>query len=659
MPNDLREKLPRMGFDIGKKAIKVDDKTALKIIKEWPILLQQLIKSDEEKIIVEKTQQTAQEKIVKLPQRLTIKNFSQLLQVPLPKLMLNLMNNGILLSANEYIDFNTAYIIAEDLGIKVVLEEIEQAEIKSNIFDMEEKIKTRLANVPKEHLITRPPIIVIVGHVDHGKTTLLDKIRETNIVAKEAGHITQHIGAYQITKKNNLLTFIDTPGHEMFTSIRSRGARVSDIAILVVAADDGIQEQTKEAVKIIQAAKLPIIVAINKIDKPSVNIELVKSNLAGLNLTPEDFGGTTICVPISAKTGAGIDNLLDMILLVASMQKEQLLADNIERAIGTVIEAHISQKEGVSVTALIRSGILKINDFVVINNTAYGKIRSLKNFLNEPIKTALPSMPVKILGLKLCPVIGSVIETVSEDKINQLEKPKKNIHQSQELHKISWAQPTTEKSDETSDKEQTSTILNVILKTDMSGSQEAIITGLEQFNINKQRIKIISSSLGNIMETDIMQAKAGNAIIMGFNVHIKPTILKLIEDEKVFVKTYNVVYALLDDIKKQLLALSGQKNQQIIMGEISVKKIFTIKKEYTLLGGVVLNGKITNNLKCIIERDGKIIGQGTIVNIRVNKENITLLTEGEECGIKIKTPQPILVGDIIKPYQEKQIEESL
>jgi len=660
MPNDLREKLSRLGFDIGRKAIKVDDKIAKKIINDWPLLVQRLAKLDEQDV-VEEVQQVVEARIVKLPKRLTIKALSQTLLVPLPKLMLNLMNNGILLSANEYIDFNTAAIVAEDFNIKSILEEIEHSESPEQILDLESEIKKRLASLPKDQLITRPPIVVIVGHIDHGKTTLLDKIRETSVVKGEAGHITQHIGAYQIVKKGNLLTFIDTPGHEIFTSIRSRGARVADIAILVVAADDGVQEQTKEAIKIVQAAKLPIIVAINKIDKEAANIELIKSNLASLNLAPEDFGGTTICVPISAKVGTGIDNLLDMILLVAGMQKEQLLADNQQNAIGTIIESHVSPKEGVSATALIRSGILKVNDFITIDKLICGKVRSLKNFLNESVKTASPSMPVKILGLKICPTVGSIIEAVQESEIVQFEKAKQIIvRQSQELHKISWAQPVTQAADDTSGKESQDSatkMLNIILKTDVSGSQEAIITGLEQFNANKQRVKIISSSLGNVTETDLIQAQACHAIVVGFNVSIRPAVLKMIEDTKVFVKTYNVIYSLLEDIRGQLVALSGPETEQVVVGEISVRKIFITEKEYTLIGGMVMTGNINNNLQCIIQRDGKKVADGTIVSVRISKENIALVTEGEECGIKVQTRHPILVGDILKVYITKEIEE--
>ncbi len=657
LPNDLRDKLPVLGFDIGRKAVKVDDRIALRILNEWPVLSKRFAPVEE--VDRSQIQEQVLKSIVKLPLVLTVKELSQKLQIPLSKLMVELMNNRILASLNERIDFETASIIAQDFGIKVELEEeVVDDHLDQSGADLASKIDSRLAGIKKEQLKVRPPIVVFMGHVDHGKTTLLDAIRSTNIVTKEAGRITQHIGAYQVSKQGRLITFLDTPGHEVFMAMRSRGAKIADVAVLVVAADDGIQEQTKEVVKIIEAAKIPVLVAINKIDKPTANIQLVKSGLAELNLTPEEFGGHTICVPVSAKAKTGIDELLDMILFVADSLKDELLVNYDDKVLGTVIESYIDPREGVSTTIIVQHGTLHAKDSIVIAGNLYGKIKALKNFLNEPVKKAGPSMPVKILGLKACPAVGEIVETETANIKLETVAKQKLASKSMELHKTSWQEVQSGKPSAVKSKisESDFKILNIVLKADKYGSLEAIITSLDKFNIEKPKLKIISSGLGNIHENDILKAKASNAIIVGFHINITQNVLKIIDDQKVEAKTYDVIYNLLDDVSKNLDKLAGQVLTKIEVGKLLVKKIFRDNGKVCLLGGVVQSGQVENKLKFNVQRSSGDIITGSILSMRSGAEDVSLVVTNEECGIQVKSNSPLKSGDVLEIYREEMVQ---
>jgi len=420
---ELRAKLPELGFDIGSKALKVPDRDVGRITWAWNDFKkrQYLNKKRDEQRAREERKMAVKEgtaETVKLSSVMTVREFSEKLNLPIAKVMQELMHSGILASLNERIDFETASIIAEDLGYIA-----EREEEKAGQEDVgTDSLEAARASELKKDLKTRPPVIVIMGHVDHGKTKLLDMIRQTDVVATESGGITQHIGAYQVTRKNHKLTFIDTPGHEAFTVMRSRGAKVADIAVLVVAADDGIQPQTKEAIEIIKASKLPFIVAINKIDKENADVERVKGQLGEYNLIPEDWGGSTIVVPISAKEGKNIDQLLDILILVTDMEKEHIVANPDRRAIGTIIESHVDKGEGPVATVLVQTGTLHAGDVMGVRGVNYGRIRAMKTWSGKLVKAAPPSMPVRLLGLKDTPSVGDVLEVPENPK--ELEKLK-------------------------------------------------------------------------------------------------------------------------------------------------------------------------------------------------------------------------------------------
>jgi len=455
--SELKELLPRLGFDIGKKAIKVDDKSAYMIIdkiRDNPDIVEDFRKENmpEAEEITEGITPDSPE--IEIPSIITVRDFAELLEKPVASIIQELMKNGILANLNEQIDYETANIIAEDFGF-VTKAKNEIQDNKQNDENIEEMI-SKASDNPQ----VRPPIVVVMGHVDHGKTQLLDTIRKSNVVAKESGGITQHIGAYQITKNDKKITFIDTPGHEAFTAMRSRGARVADIAILIIAADDGIKPQTEEVIKIIDNAKLPFIVAINKIDKPEADIEKVKNQLAQKDLLPEDWGGKVITVPISAKNGEGIDDLLEHLLLLADVEKENIQADPNQPAIGTIIESHIDKGEGPVATVIIKSGTLKNNDSVQVGQVV-GKIKFMKDHAGKIIKEASPSTPVKILGLKNIPAVGDILQTLKADA--SLKKMMKKINSQKKLYqdKQNWQQI---KNDDKKDEDEKK--VNIILKAD-------------------------------------------------------------------------------------------------------------------------------------------------------------------------------------------------
>ncbi|MFC1615306.1 translation initiation factor IF-2 [Patescibacteria group bacterium] len=420
---ELREILPHLGFDIGSKAIKIDNVIAHRILKNWQRLYKEYT-SEQEKLKKEKEDALKQnegdvekeKKIIHIPPFITVKDFSHKLGAPLVDVMQELMKNGVLATLNDEIDYDTATIIGDEFDCKVESQESDidiKEESNENVQDIVDKEDKKL-------LKSRPPVVVVMGHVDHGKTKLLDAIRKTNVIDKEAGGITQHIGAYQVkksvsnvkdAKKERIITFIDTPGHEAFTAMRSRGAKIADIAILVVAADDGVKPQTKEALKIIEQTGIPMIVAINKIDKPESNIEKTKQELSALNVIPEDWGGKAVCVPISAKAGTGIDELLETIILITDLNEDKIKSNPNSTGLGTVIESHIDRGEGPVATILIQNGSVRKQEYIFVNGDIYGRIRLMKNYLGKEISIADPSTPIKVIGLKILPKVGDIIKT--------------------------------------------------------------------------------------------------------------------------------------------------------------------------------------------------------------------------------------------------------
>ncbi len=408
----VKEILPQLGFDVGARAIKVDDRIAQRIVREWPYLYKQWQdrkKAEEATKEIGAIRKAVANQVYKIPSAITVRDFAAKLGLPVTKIIQELMKSGIFASLNERIDFETASIIADDLGCKV---ELETGGVDVSKSTQDAKIKDAFEKEKKEDLKVRAPVVVVMGHVDHGKTKLLDAIRKTNVVAGEAGGITQHIGAYQVEKKGRKITFIDTPGHEAFTAMRSRGARIADVAILVVAADDSVMPQTVEALRIIEAAKIPFLVAVNKIDKPEANLEKVKQDLSRYNLIPEDWGGKTVISPVSAMTGKGIDDLLETVLLLTDLEKDKMMANPDRLALGTIVESRVDKNQGPLATVLVQAGTLRVNEILSIGNVFYGKVKAMKDWNGSTVKEAGPSTPVRVLGFKVAPEVGDIVEVV-------------------------------------------------------------------------------------------------------------------------------------------------------------------------------------------------------------------------------------------------------
>lgn len=638
-PNELLEKLPEMGFDVGKRAIKIDNRTANKIIKGWPIFARQMEekkKQEEEKAQAER-KESGIKKEVKIPNIITVRDFAALAQVPVSKVLAELMKNSIFASLNERIDFDTAAIIGADLGLDIKLNE----ELTEEGGEEKNKLKEILEKEKEEEMVLRPPVIVVMGHVDHGKTKLLDSIRQTNVVAGEAGGITQHIGAYQVTRKNRVMTFIDTPGHEAFTAMRSRGAKVADIAILVVAADDGVKPQTVEAFNIIKASGVPFVVAINKIDKEEADINKTKQDLSGkLNIVPDDWGGKTSCIPVSALKGKGIDDLLDILLLTADMEAENIKANPEATATGTIVESRIDKGEGPVATILIQNGTLRVGDSLVFNNINYGKVRALKNYLGGSVVAAGPSTPVKIIGLKVAPQVGDVLEVGEGERLKM-----KNVKPGGQYKAVK--QETGE--DENIPK------YNIIIKSDVLGSAEAIEESLEKINTKEVKTKIVYKGLGNITEGDIARAEAGNAEIIGFNVNLPTQIEELARTKNITIKKYNIIYDLINYVRGKMEELIVPEIVRVDLGRVKIAAIFRTEAKSQIVGGKILDGRAEKDSLAEVVRDKNIISQGKITKLQSGKEEVPYLEENNDCGMQYEGSPVIEEGDILKLYKEEKV----
>lgn len=652
--SELLEVLPSLGFDIGAKAIKVSDHLVDKIISAY--------KSNQQKIRLEKEQEkiteikisdkdnkteTENEKIIQLENSVIVRDLAAKMNIPLNKVMAELMKNGILVSLNSSIDFETATIIAEDLGFKVekgnpdIIEKISEEEKVKKLDDLLSLDKNK---TPK------PPVVVVMGHVDHGKTKLLDAIRKTNIIDTESGNITQHIGAYGVELNGKKITFLDTPGHEAFKAMRSRGTKIADVGIIVVAADEGLKPQTIEAIELAQKEKLPFLIAINKIDKPEANIERVKKELSELNLVPEDWGGKTICVPISAKKGEGLVELLEMVNLVAEM--ENLEADSTRRAIGTIIESHIDKFSGPVSTVLIQTGTLHLGDDFIAGNT-YGKVKAMTDHLNKKIDNAGPSIPVRILGFKDAPKVGDIFNAeISEKDIKNIRKISTKTESEIKKHANS----------NNSDEDDEVKSLNIIIKTDVIGSQEAIIESLrkleasDQCKNNNVIIKIVKCGLGAISDKDIIDAETTKSIIVGFHTKTDSNAELLAKEKNISIKNYTIIYKLLEDVEEIINTMGSKKLVREQIGELLVLEIFKTLPSKMIVGGRVLKGKITKDVVAKVIRNKECISVGKITGLQSGKENVNEVTEGAECGLEF-TGEPIIKKeDIIEIYKESIIE---
>lgn len=653
-PDELREKLPELGFAVGRKAIQVDNRVANQIMEVWGDLkrrerLNQKVEAQKAAAEAREARRaSAETRPVTVPAVTTVRDLATLLSVPVPRLMQELMRNGILASINERIDFDTASIIAEDLGFKAVPEDTVAASEDVQGLDT---LRAALEEGDASARVRRPPVVVIMGHVDHGKTTILDKIRSENVAGSEAGGITQHIGAYTAHRNGRDLTFIDTPGHEAFTVMRSRGAKVADIAVLVVAADDGVQPQTKEAINIIQAAHLPFIVAVNKMDKPGANIERVKSQLAELNLVPEDWGGKTILVPMSAKAGEGLDTLLDTLLLVDDLEQERIVADPARRAIGTVIESHVDPGTGVVATVLVQSGTLRTGDALGVRGMLFGRVRAMRDWKGGALREAPPSTPVEILGWKAAPSVGDVMEVPENATV--LEKVKgESARATDDVASL--------RSMKTDDQEASGKqMLNIIVRADVLGSLEAVLGMLDTVKHEAVGVKVTSRGLGNITDTDVQNAEATGAIIMGFNVQVVPTAESYAREKDVDVRLYQVIYRLFEDVLKELQALLPSETVITELGKMEVIQNFRKMDDGWIVGGRVLGGKLLPKAKLRLKRGEEYIGEGTLLALQSGKAELKEARGGQECGLRYKSRTKAEPGDILEAYMEESRTQTL
>jgi translation initiation factor IF-2 len=550
------------------------------------------------------------------------------------------MKNGVLASMNERIDFDTASIVGEELGFKII-----EAEGASEDESSQEDQK-KLEGILKEKTADsqeRPPVVVVMGHVDHGKTKILDAIRKTDVVAGESGGITQHIGAYQVHKNDRLITFIDTPGHEAFTAMRSRGASVADVAILVVAADDGVQPQTKEAIKIIQDAGIPFVVAINKIDRPEADVDKIKKDLSSINLLPEDWGGKVITSPVSALNGTGIDDLLDTVLLVTDMEKESTIADPNRLAIGTIVESHIDKGEGPVATILVQSGTLKVGDTLGMSGGLVGKVKALKDYNNKAVNDAPPGTPVRILGLKMAPEVGSILEVASDPK-----KLSKNVKQQKQKQASDFSTRSKPTDDESGVK-----FINLTIKADVLGSLEAIIESLAKLETSDIKIKITGKGLGIITEADVLKAEATKSKIIGFHVKPNTMVSNLARDKEVEIKYHDVIYHLIEEIEEEMKGMIDKEVVRKLIGKLEILKVFRKETKSMIVGGRVIEGGICICDTVIITRGGEAMSSGSVKRLECAKQSTDKVGSGQECGITFEGKPIIEEGDILEFYEEE------
>ncbi|MBQ9165335.1 MAG: translation initiation factor IF-2 [Oscillospiraceae bacterium] len=579
---------------------------------------------------------------VEIPEEISVGELASRMKKTGASVVKELMKNGIMASLSEIIDFDTAALIAEEMGCVVT---------KEVVVTIEEKL-IDTAEDKEEDLVERAPVIVVMGHVDHGKTSLLDHIRSSNVTAGEAGGITQAIGAYQVkVGDDKVVTFLDTPGHEAFTAMRARGAMVTDIAILVVAADDGIMPQTVEAINHAKAADIPIVVAINKMDLPNANPDRITQQLTQYGLVSEDWGGDTIICPISAKTGMGIDDLLENVLLVAEMRELKANPDRAAR--GAVVEARLDKGRGPVATLLVQNGTLKQGD-IIIAGTAVGRVRAMTDYRGKPVKTAGPSVPVEITGMAEVPSAGDDFYAVADERM-----ARELAEQRKQENKDAMNAPAAKKVslDDLFSQIQVGDMkeLKVIVKADVQGSAEAVRQNLEKLTNEEVRVRVIHSGVGAINESDVMLASTSNAIIVGFSVRPDNVARNMIERDKVDVRLYRVIYDCIEEIEAAMKGMLAPKFKEVELGRVEVREVYKITGVGAVAGCYVKEGKVIRNAQLRLVRDGVVIHEGTIASLRRFKDDVKEVATSYECGITLEKFSDIKVGDIIEVFQMEQI----
>ena len=578
--------------------------------------------------------------VIEIGETITVKELAEKLGKPSNDVIKTLIFTGVMAALNQEIDFNTAEKVCEKYEVLVERKE-ETNELEKFEDDSESS---------EENLEKRPPIVTVMGHVDHGKTSLLDAIRHAKVTASEAGGITQHIGAYTVTLNGEKITFLDTPGHEAFTAMRARGAQVTDIVILVVAADDGIMPQTKEAINHCKAAEVPMIVAINKIDRPGANVDRVKQELTEHGLVSEDWGGDTICVPVSAKTGENLESLLEMVILTAEMQ--ELQADPNRKGKGTVIEAKLDKGRGAVASLLIQNGTLNVGDSILVGST-YGRIRAMFDDRGKKIKSAGPSIPVEVLGLSEVPAAGDRFVVVKDEKTarNMAEARKEKIrtasHQSSNRVSLEdlYSQIQEGKVKE----------LSIVVKADVQGSVEAIKQSLEKLSTDDIKVRVIHGAVGAITETDVTLGAASNAIIIGFNVRPDNNAIAQAEKDSVEIKTYRIIYDAIEDVKAAMIGMLDPEYKEVVNGKAEVRMTYKISNVGTIAGCYVTDGKIVRNSEIRVIRDGIVIFESKLASLKRFKDDAKEVAKGYECGLSVEKFNDLKEGDVIESYSMEAI----
>ncbi|MFP4036369.1 MAG: translation initiation factor IF-2, partial [Desulfobacteraceae bacterium] len=579
---------------------------------------------------------------IKVPERVTVGELARAMGVKVAEVIRKLMSEGVVANINQDLDFNTAALMADEFGYEL---DLDVREVEELVAEPEDR---------PEDLRPRPPVVTIMGHVDHGKTSLLDYIRSSNIIGGESGGITQHIGAYYVSTPSGDVVFLDTPGHEAFTAMRARGAKVTDIIVLVVAADDGVMPQTKEAVNHARAADIPIIVAINKMDKPEADPERVKRELAELGLVPEDWSGDTLFTQVSAKTGQGVDELLELLSLQSEML--ELKANPDRSARGTIIEAKLDKSRGSVATVLIKNGTLRQGDFFICGEN-YGRVRAMVNNRGRRIDTAGPSMPVEIYGISGVPMAGDDFIVLKDEKTaKQVAEYRQNQSKVKgpEKRGIVSLDDLFDRIKEGDVKE-----LNIILKADVQGSIEAISDSLVKLSTDEVKLKIIHSSTGAVTETDVMLASASGAIIIAFNVRATPRVTEVAEREQVDIRYYDVIYNLIRDIKAAMSGLLEPVYKENVIGRVDIKETFNVPKVGTIAGCQVTDGHVVRNARARLLRDNVVIHDGKIGSLKRFKEDVKEVQSGYECGIGLEGFQDIKPGDVFEVYELEKVQPEL
>jgi len=586
------------------------------------------------------------QKVIDIPESLTVRELATRIEVSPIEVIKSLMASGVMANINQQIDFDTAAIVMEEFGFEakpILPPEIDEGDEEAAIPYWRRLIKDE----DPEALTNRPPVVTMLGHVDHGKTTLLDVIREANVAEGEAGGITQHIAAYQIVHNGQRITFLDTPGHEAFTAMRARGAQGADIAVLVVAADDGVMPQTREALAHARAARVPILVALNKMDRTSANPDRVKQELADVGLMPDDWDGETMVVPVSAKMREGIEDLLEAIVLVSD--ETEIMANTSGKVLGTVIDAELDRSKGVVATLLVQNGTLRVGDAVVLGTTS-GRVRAMFDFQGNAIEEALPSTPVSVLGFSEVPMAGELFTTTETERQARaiVEERKSRLEEEREGPKVLSLDQVFEAYQAGKTQE-----LRLVIKADVQGSLEPITSSLKDLSAGDIKVNVLHSATGNITENDVMLATASDGIVIGFNVIADQVARRAADAEGVDIRLYDIIYRLTEDIEKALKGMLEPETHIIELGRAEVRATFRIRKIGIIAGCMVLEGELQRKAKVRVVREGEVVFDGMMASLKHEQEDIREIREGFECGIGLKGFDSFEVGDILECYTEE------